>query len=472
MNQRILAAALAASALSAPLFAPPLFAQRVAPPPPAPVDSKVAALRDAAMSDTMAYDIIEGLTTEVGQRLAGTEAEARARQWAVVKLKAMGFKNVHIEPYQMPVWVRGEESATILSPFPQKLTLAALGNSGATPAGGLTAPVVVFATYADLAAAPAGSLTGRIAYVGNAMQPTQDGSSYGQSGPARFVGPALAASKGAAAIVIRSIGTDHHRFPHTGTTNFPAGVTPIPAAALSVPDAEQLERIAARGKPVTMKLVLTPRQTGTHESGNVIAEVPGSDPSAGIVLVGGHLDSWDLGTGAIDDASGVAITAVAAKRIMDAGRPRRTIRVVWFGAEEVGGFGGKDYARVHATDRHAIAAESDFGADRIWRFEVNLPDSARPVTERLASALAPIGITRGTGIGGDGTDIAPTLALGVAAVDLNQSGLQYFDTHHTPDDVIDRIDRAQLSQNVAAWTAMLAIVANAPEEIGPVKPRS
>ncbi|KQM65820.1 peptidase M28 [Sphingomonas sp. Leaf17] len=467
MNHRILAAALAASALSVP----PLFAQRVAPPPPATVDPKVAALRDAAMSDTMAYDIIEGLTTEVGQRLAGTEAEARARQWAVVKLKAMGFKNVRIEPYQMPVWVRGEESATILSPFPQTLTLAALGNSGATPAGGLTAPVVVFATYGDLAAAPAGSLTGKIAYVGNAMQPTQDGSSYGQSGPARFVGPALAASKGAAAIVIRSIGTDHHRFPHTGTTNFPAGVTPIPAAALSVPDAEQLERIAARGKPVMMKLVLTPRQTGTHESGNVIAEVPGSDPSAGIVLVGGHLDSWDLGTGAIDDASGVAITATAAKRIMDAGRPRRTIRVVWFGAEEVGGFGGKDYARVHAQERHAIAAESDFGADRIWRFEVNLPDSAKPVADRLASALAPIGITRGTAIGGDGTDIAPTLALGVGAVDLNQSGLQYFDTHHTPDDGIDRIDRAQLSQNVAAWTAMLAIVANAPEAIGPVTPR-
>ena len=466
MNHRILAAALAGSAL-----ATPLFAQRVAPPPPAPVDPKVAALRDAALSDTMAYDIIEGLTTEVGQRLAGTEAEARARQWAVVKLKAMGFKNVRIEPYQMPVWVRGEESAAILSPFPQSLTLAALGNSGATPAGGLTAPVAVFATYGDLAAAPAGSLTGKIAYVGNAMQPTQDGSSYGQSGPARFVGPALAASKGAAAIVIRSIGTDHHRFPHTGTTNFPAGVTPIPAAALSVPDAEQLERIAARGKPVMMKLVLTPRQTGTHESGNVIAEVPGTDPSAGIVLVGGHLDSWDLGTGAIDDASGVAITAVAAKRIMDAGRPRRTIRVVWFGAEEVGGFGGREYARAHAKDRHAIAAESDFGADRIWRFEVNLPDSAKPVTERLASALAPIGITRGSAIGGDGTDIGPTLALGVGAIDLNQSGLQYFDTHHTPDDVIDRIDRAQLSQNVAAWTAMLAIVANAPEEIGPVTPR-
>ena len=459
-------AVLAASTLSVPLLA-----QRTAPPAPAPVDAKVAALRDAALKDTVAFDIVEGMTTEIGPRLAGTEAEARARAWSVTKLKALGFKNVRIEPYQMPVWVRGEETAQILSPFPQTLKLTALGNSGATPAGGLTAQVVVFKTYGEMVAAPAGSLAGKIVYVGNAMEPTQDGSSYGAFGPARFVGPAMAASKGAAAIVIRSIGTDHHRNPHTGTTNFPAGVTPIPAAALSVPDAELIERMAERGKPITLKLVLTPRQTGVHESGNVIAEVPGTDPKAGIVLVGGHLDSWDLGTGAIDDASGVAITAAAAKRILDGPRPRRTIRVVWFGAEEVGGLGGKAYAEAHRGERHATAGESDFGADRVWRFETNLPDTAKPVADRLASALAPLGISRGTGLGGDGTDVGPTMALGVAAIDLNQSGTRYFDTHHTPDDTLDRIDPAQLQQNVAAWTTMLAIVANAPEEIGSVVPR-
>ena len=465
MKKRMLAV-LAASALSSPLMA-----QRTAPPAPAPVDAKVAALRDAALKDTVAYDIVEGMTTEIGPRLAGTEAEARARAWSVTKLKALGFKNVRIETYQMPVWVRGEETAQILSPFPQTLKLTALGNSGATPAAGLTAQVVVFKTYSEMVAAPAGSLAGKIVYVGNAMEPTQDGSSYGAYGPARFVGPAMAASRGAAAIVIRSIGTDHHRNPHTGTTNFPAGVTPIPAAALSVPDAELIERMAERGKPITLKLVLTPRQTGVHESGNVIAEVPGTDPKAGIVLVGGHLDSWDLGTGAIDDASGVAITAAAAKRILDGPRPRRTIRVVWFGAEEVGGLGGKAYAEAHRGERHATAGESDFGADRVWRFETNLPDTAKPVADRLASALAPLGISRGTGLGGDGTDVGPTMALGVAAIDLNQSGTRYFDTHHTPDDTLDRIDPAQLQQNVAAWTTMLAIVANAPEEIGSVVPR-
>ncbi|OYY90308.1 MAG: peptidase M28 family protein [Sphingomonas sp. 28-66-16] len=468
MRNAPLAAALAASAL---VTTAPVQAQRPAPAPAASVDPRVAALRDAALDDKTAFAIVEGLTTEVGPRAAGTEAEARARAWALARLTALGFKNVHVETYQMPVWVRGEETAEVVAPFPQKLRLTALGNSGATPPAGLTLPIVYFPTFADLVAAPDGSLKGKIAFVSNAMTATQDGSSYGQFGAARFIGPDIAAKKGAAAIVIRSIGSDHGRGPHAGATNFEPGVTPIPAAALSVADAENLERMVARGKPITLHLTLTPRQTGMHESGNVIAEVPGTDPSAGIVLVGGHLDSWDLGTGAIDDASGIAITAAAAKRLLDGPAPRRTIRVVWFGAEEVGGFGGRAYLDAHKADTHALAAESDFGADRVWRFEVNLPDSARPVGDRLAAALGPLGIVRGTAVGGDGTDIGPVLRSGVAAVDLNQSGLRYFDYHHTPEDTLDRIDPAQLSQNVAAWTAMLAIVANAPEAIGPVTPK-
>ncbi len=455
MTKRFLLAAVAALAL--PL---PAAAQQMDP----------AQMRDAALKDDIAWDITEGLTTEVGPRLAGTEAEARARDWAVKKLTALGFRNVRVEPFKMPVWVRGEETAEIVAPFPQKLYLTALGNSGATPAAGMTAEVVYFPTLADLNAAPDGSLKGKIAFVSHAMMPTQDGSSYGYFGGVRRSGPALAARKGAAAMLIRSIGTDYHRNPHAGGTNFPEGTKAIPAAALSIPDAEQLERVLKRGGPVRIKLTLTPRQTGIKESGNVIAEVPGSDPSAGIVLVGGHLDSWDLGTGAIDDATGVAITAAAAKRIMDAGTPRRTIRVVWFGAEEVGVFGGRAYAEAHGNDNHVAAAESDFGADRIWRFETNLPESAKAVGDRLATALAPLGIARGPGKASDGADVGPIMAQGVAAIDLNQSGLDYFNLHHTPDDTLDKVDPAKLRQNVAAWTAMLAIVANAPETIGRVTP--
>ena len=469
----LLLAACAAGPLSAQTPAITQPAQVSPPPPPVAVDPFVARLRDAALKDDLAYEITEGLTTEIGPRLAGTEAEARARTWAVAKLKALGFRNVRVEPFTLPVWVRGEERAEIVAPFPQKLQLTALGNSGATPAEGITAPVVVFREYNDLLAVADGALRGKIAYIGHDMERTQDGSSYGAYGVARRAGPAIAARKGAVAVVIRSIGTDNQRLPHAGGTNFPAGVPAIPAAALSNPDADQLERIAARGRPVMMKLVLTPRQTGQGESGNVVAEVPGTDPDAGIVLIGGHLDSWDLGTGAIDDASGVAITAAAAKRIMESGRrPKRTIRLVWFGAEEVGVFGGRAYAVAHAGDRHAVAAESDFGADRIWRFETNFLPGAAAVADRLGAALSPLGIIRGTGKAGDGADVGPTIAQGAGAVDLNQSGLRYFDIHHTPDDTLDRIDPEQLRQNVAAWTAMLAVIAYAPESIGPVgRPR-
>ncbi|KQU55591.1 peptidase M28 [Sphingomonas sp. Leaf339] len=460
---------LASAAPAAAQQAAPATRSRAAP-PAAAVDPKVAALRDKALRDDVAYAITEGLTTEIGQRgTGGSAAQARARDWGVAKLKALGFRNVRIETYTLPnVWQRGVETAEVVAPYPQVLRLTALGNSGATPAAGLTAPIVYFASLNDLMAVPDGSLTGRIAFVSNAMQPTQDGSSYGSSGAARFVGPNIAAKKGAAAIVIRSIGTDHGRGPHAGTTNFDAGVTPIPAAALSVADAENLERMVKLGKPVSLKLTLTPRLIGPRQSGNVIAEVPGTDKDAGIVLVGGHLDSWELGTGAIDDASGLGITTAAAKLVMDAGRPRRTIRVVWFGDEEIGGFGGQEYAKAHAGERHASASESDFGADRVWRVETALPDSAKNVGDRLAAALAPLGIVRGSGVGGDGTDIGPVIRTGVAGIDLNQSGLRYFDVHHTPEDTLDRVDPEQLRQNVAAWTTMLAIVANAPEEIGPV----
>ena len=465
MRKTALLAALAATAL--PFSA---FAQGRPAPAPAPaVSAEVAALRDAALKDDVAYDIVEGLTTEVGPRLAGTEAEARARDWAVQRLTALGFKNVRIETTPMSVWVRGVETGEVVAPFPQKLHLTALGGSGATPPEGITAEIVYFPSFADLQRAPEGSLKGKIAFVSNAMVATQDGSSYGQFGAARFVGPGIAAQKGAIAMVIRSIGSDHGRGPHTGQTNFPKGVAPIPAAALSTSDADNLSRMVARGQPIKLHLVLTPRETGQHDTGNVIAEVPGTDPNAGLIVIGGHLDSWDLGTGAIDDASGVAITAAAAKRLLDGPAPRRTIRVVWFGDEETGGAGAAAYFAAHKNERHDLVAESDFGADRIWRVEFNLPDSAKPAGDRVAAALAPLGIVRGTALGGDGADIALLVKSGVAAIDLNQSGTRYFDYHHTPEDTLERIDPEQLRQNVAAWTAMLAVIANAPEEIGTTK---
>jgi hypothetical protein len=454
MKAHLLASLLLVSA------APALSQQSVASlPPPVLADPKVVALRDDALAnDHYAWDIVEGLTTEVGQRLAATEAEARARQWAVRRLTAMGFSNVHIEPFTMPVWTRGPESAEIVSPFPQKLVIAALGYSGSTGPEGVTGEVVHFESVDALRVAPDSAVRGKIVFIDHHMMPAQDGSGYGQFGAPRRQGPTIASKKGALAIVIRSIGTDYHRNPHTGVQYFTDGATPIPAGALTLPDSEQLVRILKRGLPVVMHLTLVSQKTEGGSSGNVVAEVPGRDPSAPILLVGGHLDSWDQGTGAIDDGTGVAITAAAAKRIMDAGRPLRTIRVVWFGAEEPGGFGGAALAKAHASDRYGVAAESDFGADRIWRFSSQFMKSDPATHAQLAAALAPLGITKNDKGEADGTDVDATIKAGAPWVSLGQDGTRYFDYHHTPDDTLDKIDPAQLRQNVAAWTAMLAIL--------------
>lgn len=424
--------------------------------------SALSAARESALNnDEIAYDIIEGLTTEIGPRQGGTEAEARARIWSVNKLKSLGFENVRVEEYKMPTWVRGEEQAEITAPFKQKLAIAALGNSGSTGDAGLEAEIVYFPTLDDLRAAPDGSLKGKIAFVSHAMRRTQDGSSYGAFGPARFVGPNIAAKKGAAAIVIRSAGTDYHRNPHTGNTNFETGVTPIPSGAISIPDAENLERMIRRGKAVTMKLKLTPQNIGMQTSGNVLAEIVGSNPKLPIIVIACHLDSWDLGTGAIDDAAGCGIIAAAAKHLKTLGQPKRTVRLLWAGAEEVGIWGGKDYGAKHATEPHGLAMESDFGAGHVWAADFLLPESASELKREIIAALAPLGVVPRQDVAGGGADIGAIIAAQkTGIIDLQQDGTKYFDLHHTPDDTLDKIDKAELRQNVAAWVSTLALVAN------------
>lgn len=419
------------------------------------------AVRTALEKDTVALSITEGLTTWVGQRQAGTEAEARARKWAKDELTRLGFAKVRIENFDMPTWVRGEETAQITTPVPVKLAITALGNSGATPPAGMEAELVYFASLADLEAAPAAAVRGKIAFVSHAMTATQDGSSYGYFGQVRRRGPDVASKKGAAAIVIRSIGTGYHRNPHTGNTNFSEGVTPIPAAAISIPDAENLERLVAGGKPLRMKMLLTPQNIGMQQSGNVIAEVIGKSPQLPPIVIACHLDSWDLATGAFDDAAGCGIITAAAKIIMDKGKPERTIRLLWAGAEEVGIWGGKDYALKNGSIKHSLAMESDFGADRVWQAKFHFPDSAKPLRESLVRELAKIGIGSSLNKAGGGADVGPIIAAqNLAIIDLEQDGSRYFDLHHTPDDTFDKIDPVQLRQNVAAWVTVLSEVAN------------
>ncbi|MFZ1478683.1 MAG: M28 family peptidase, partial [Sphingorhabdus sp.] len=406
-----------------------------------------------------------------------TEAEQRARDWAVNKLKSLGFANVREEKFDMPTWVRGEEKAWVVSPFPTPMAITALGNSASTGDKPLEGEIVYFPTYDALVDAPAQMVAGKIVFIDHQMKAAQDGSGYGYFGRARFTGPNVAAKKGAKAIIIRSIGTDNHRNPHTGNTNFEAGVAPIPSGAISNPDADNLVRqvkrawaiplpgsqseLGYRPTPVIVRLLLTPNNLGQQKSGNIIAEVPGSNASLPPVVIACHLDSWDLGTGAIDDASGCGIITAAASYLKKGPPPKRTVRLLWAGAEEVGIWGGKAYGEAYKAQPHALAMESDFGADRVWRVDFKLPESAKPLEDKIAAALAPLGITRGKDPATGGADVGAIIAAqGLAIVDLQQDGTRYFDLHHTPDDTLDKVDPDQMRQNVIAWTTVLENVAN------------
>ena len=422
-------------------------------------------LRERAMAGSHALSIVTSLTTEVGPRLAGSEAEARARGWALDTLTERGFANVRSEPFQMQAWQRHEEGGEILSPYPQALAVTALGGSVPTERGGLRAEVALFETLEDLQSAPEGSLSGRIAYVGHAMQRTQDGSSYGYFNKARTAGPSIAAGKGAVGYLIRSVGTDSHRFPHTGSLRYEEDIPKIPALALSNPDADQIERIAAKGEVLEVRVWVDSSIVPAAESGNVVAEVVGWERPEEIVIIGAHLDSWDLGTGAIDDGAGVGITMAALELIKDAGlAPRRTIRLVLWGAEEVGLLGASAYRDRHSADldRHVIGSESDFGGGRVWKLTAaSQTEAGDALFAQIARLLAPIGIAPGrSDQPGGGPDMYPLIAAGVPSLRLHQDGRDYFDLHHTADDTVDKLDAASLDQNVAAFAVFAWLVAD------------
>lgn len=440
-------------------------AAQTAPPPPvvapipAPVQASVEQLQKAALASDLAYDIVEGLTTEIGPRLAGSDAEAKARDWAVAMLRRNGFQNVRIEPFTIPYWERKVERATIITANSrQNLVVVALGGS---PAADVEAEVVRFASMATLNAASPETLRGKIVFIDEPTVRTQDGAGYGAGVGKRARCGTVAHAKGAAACIIRSVGTHSHRFAHQGSTLQPRDATAAPSAAVSPPDADQLTRLIARG-PVRLKLEIAVETRTDAPSGNVIGEIVGRERPDEIIVIGGHLDSWDQGTGAIDDGAGVAITTAAAKLIRDLPRrPRRTIRVVLFGAEETGIHGGIAYARQHAAamDKHIVAAESDFGAREIYRLRTRFGEGALPYARAMQGALAPLRINGGDNTSGGGPDLGPMRAVGVPMVELSQNGWDYFDYHHTPDDTLDKIDRVELRQNVAAYATFAYLAA-------------
>ncbi|MFC0677107.1 M28 family peptidase [Lysobacter korlensis] len=437
---------------------------------PEPAMQTAAQLRQTALESDLGYRVIESLTTEVGPRLPGSEADARAVAWAEKKFRELGYDKVWLEPVTFPKWERRSESAQVLGANAQPLKITALGGS---PAGTVEAEVVRFPDLASLEAAADGSLAGKIAFVDYEMQRARDGSGYGPGSRVRSRGPSTAIGKGAIGFLMRSAGTDSHRNPHTGITRFDEGLTPVPSAALSVPDAQQLSRLLALG-PQRVRLAIDAGWNGTATSHNVIGEITGSKAAGRgkpqeVVVIGGHLDSWDLGTGAVDDGAGIGITMAAGALIGQLPKPpARTVRVIAFANEEQGLHGAKAYAEKYAKDiaRHQIGAESDFGAGRIYAFATSAPPHAKAAEARIAQALAPLGIEHTPGKGGPGPDIGPLVERGLTWANLRQDGTDYFDLHHTPDDTFDKIDPKAIAQNVAAYSVFAYLAAAAEGDFG------
>ncbi len=460
--RRAAAGFLAAALLAAPLGgAPPLLTDGMR--------ADLASLVAAAKATDGAYETIRELLEAAGPRLSGSPGDARAVAWAERALKARGFSNVHTEPVTAPHWERGEESGELLFPIPLRLALCALGGSVGTPPGGVEADVVE-ATSLDGIDALGERAKGKIVLVWQVMERSAAGGGYGATVPIRSNGASRAAKVGAAAVLIRSVGTSNARFPHTGALRYDENVPKIPAAALAIPDADLLHDYIAKGARVRVRLTLGARTLPDVQTANVIGEIPGREKPEEIVLVGGHLDSWDLGVGAVDDGAGCGISIEAARLIGKLPkRPRRTVRVVLFANEENGLAGGQAYAKSHAAElvRHVGAVEADAGSGRAHGFGWTAGPSAAPLVEELAAFLAPFGWGEPRK-GGGGADVGPMRAAGVPLFSPSQDVARYFDIHHTADDTFDKIDREELNTNVATVAALLYTLAeaeSAPERI-------
>lgn len=318
----------------------------------------------AARADQRSFDVVRSLCDEVGPRFPCTAGDLAAQAWAKQAMQAAGLTAVRTEVAPATLWERGAESCTLRLPRPQPVVLSALGGSVGTPAGGVEAPVVMFESLAALDAAAPESVTGRIVYLHHVMTRLRDGTGYNAGSTVRTSGPSRAAKKGALACLVRSIGTDSMRAAHTGALFYEPGAPEIPAAALSTPDGDMLYRALRAGKEVVSKLDLGCKPLPVGDSANVVGEVRGRELPNEVVLVGAHLDSWDLGTGALDDGAGCAVALEVARLIAALPRrPRRTVRVVLFANEELGTGGGLAYAQAHAAEAkdHVAALEADQG---------------------------------------------------------------------------------------------------------------
>ncbi len=415
-------------------------------------------LKNTVQQSELSYQILESLTTEVGARMMGTPGDAKAVAWAVAKMKTLGFDKVWTEEVTNRQWLRGNIEAKITAPYAHKVVAITLGGSVGTDKKGINAPVVHFKTLADLKAAKANSLQGKIAFVSYRMERHITGKGYGKAVGTRVNGASIAAEKGAVALIMRSVGTDNNRIAHTGVMRYKEGVKKIPAAALSNPDADLLVNQLSRNKPVYFYLKSTAsiQMDEIVKSANVIGEFTGSEFPKEIVALGAHLDSWDVGTGALDDGMGVAMMMATAKHIADLPqRPKRTIRVILFAAEEIGLLGVKAYmkSRNNNVDDHVIGAEWDFGSGRIYKMIPGVGASSLNAIRELAQYIAPLGVSLSAENNGRGqSDMSLLTNAGMPGINFSADGLTYFDYHHTENDTLDKVNRDDLKQNTAVYT--------------------
>jgi len=433
-----------------------------------PYSPDVAArLIGGALSDGVAYARVAELADDIGPRLSGSAGAEAAVRWAVQRFREDGVE-VRTEPVKVPHWVRGEERAEVLpargrTGYP--LAITALGGSPGTPSGGITAELIEVRSNAEVQAL-GGKARGKIVFFNHNMSTAGGKTGYGEMSPLRNHGPAEAAKVGAVAALVRSLATASLRDPHTGATTFEDGTPAIPAAAVSVEDAELLHRLLQRG-PVQVRLGLGCRTLPDVESANVIADVRGREKADEIVLLGAHLDSWDLAQGATDDAAGVGIVMEAARLIAKLPQhPRRTVRVVLFMNEENGLAGAKGYARAHAaeTDRHVAALESDAGAGRPVSIGLRAGEGAQTLLAPWLAPLEPLGAADFGGEG-SGADIGPLSAFRVPFVGVQQDVSHYFDYHHSAADTLDKVRPADLAQTAAAVTWVAYALAEMPDPL-------
>jgi len=411
-----------------------------------------------------AYETLAHLTDDIGPRLSGSPGAAAAVRWTTQRFRAWDIPVVN-EPVRVPHWVRGREEGRLVSHLNQKIVLTALGGSVATPPKGITADVVEVSSFDELKQLGDG-VKGKIVFYNNPMdmelvRAHRGFEAYEKAVVFRSAGASHAAEYGALAVVIRSVGSASLRTPHTGAMTYDPKQPKIPAAAMTAEDAMLVDRLIKKGERVRMQLILTPRMLPDADSANVIAELRGSEKPEEIVLIGGHLDSWDLGTGAIDDGSGVAMVMETMRLLKEMNlRPRRTIRCVLFMNEENGLRGGRQYWANHKNEKHVAAIETDAGAAAPTGFLTTLKGDALAALEQKTHALASLGADHFQTTRETGADTSFLAEAGVPSFGFVPEPLHYFDYHHTPADTLDKIDPKELAADSAAIAALTWILAN------------